>query len=368
MSGEYKSRIQQFMDYLEQQSLDMAIITSPVHIYFFTGYYSDPHERFLALLLDRRAEEVTLFVPSLDLESARQASIIQEMIPVSDTENPYQLLSQKMGRQVVKLGIEKKAVNLFQYEQLNQCAAIGEFVDLEPFILSLRLIKSASEIESVRKAVAVVERVLAEGVKRVKPRVSELELVAELEYQMKLFGAERPAFETTVLTGSRSALPHGRPNQTRINQGDFLLFDLGVFVNGYCSDITRTFVIGEATKEQQRIYETVLRANLKAIESVQRNQEIGMLDQEARKVIEHEGFGDYFIHRVGHGLGLEIHENPSIHQQNKLMIEPGMLFTIEPGIYIPGMGGVRIEDDIVVNAEGKAEVLTTYPKTIQYLC
>jgi len=368
MTSEYQSRIQQFTDYMEQHSLDVAMITSPIHIYFFTGYYSDPHERFLGLLLDRRAEVVTLFVPSLDVESVKQASFIEQLVPVLDTDDPYQLLREKIGGKVDKLGIEKNAINLIQYEQLQRCAVIGEFVDVAPFILSLRLIKSAAEIEIVRKAVSVVEHVLAEGVKKVKPGISELEVVAELEYQMKVFGAERPAFETTVLTGVRSALPHGRPNQTKIKRGDYLLFDLGVFVSGYCSDITRTFVVGEANKEQQRIYETVLRANLKAIDSVQAGLEIGQLDREARKVIEQSGFGVYFTHRVGHGLGLDIHENPSIHQQNQLKIEPGMLFTIEPGVYIPELGGVRIEDDIVVNKEGKAEVLTTYPKTLQYLC
>ncbi|WP_134702368.1 Xaa-Pro peptidase family protein [Ammoniphilus sp. YIM 78166] len=364
----YNERLKQLLAYLEKEKLQAAMITSPTNIYFLTGFYADPHERFMALFLNASQGHVQLFVPSLDLESAEaKAQGVDQIIPVSDTDNPYQVVREQIAGGFNQLGVEKKGLSLFQAESLQEVYPGVKFSDVEAYITSMRLIKSKEDIQIVRRAIEVVENVLQHGVSKVAPGVTELEITAELEYQMKVLGADRPAFSTIVLSGAQSALPHGRPGTKKIESGELLLFDLGVFVDGYCSDITRTFVVGEATAEQRKMYEAVRVGNEKAIQAVADGKPIGLLDQAARAHIEAEGLGQYFIHRVGHGLGLDVHEAPSIHSQNEMLMQPGFLFTIEPGVYIPGVGGVRIEDDVYIGEDGKAEVLTSYPKELKEL-
>lgn len=364
----YTERMKQLLSYLENEKLEAAMITSPTNIYYLTGFYADPHERFMALFLNARDGLVQLFVPSLDLESATsKAQGVDGITPISDTDNPNQIVKGKLGGVLKQLGVEKKLLSLFHAENLKDIYPDIQFLDVEEYITAMRLVKSKEDIQIVRKAIEVVEKVLQHGVSKVAPGVTELEITAELEYQMKVLGADRPAFSTIVLSGAQSALPHGRPSQKKIRSGELLLFDLGVFVDGYCSDITRTFVIGEATEEQRKMYEAVRLGNEKGIQAVEAGKPIGLVDQAARAHIESEGLGEYFIHRVGHGLGLDIHEAPSIHSKNEMLMQPGFLFTIEPGVYIPGVGGVRIEDDIYIGEDGKAVVLTTFPKELREL-
>jgi Xaa-Pro dipeptidase len=363
----YETRLLKLRNAMDESQIELALVTSPTSIYYFTGFFSDPHERFMALVIDQRRDHVSLFVPSLDKEAALAASIVESVIPVSDQDNPYQLLNSHVHQSISSIGVEKKIFSLFQFERLKEQFSQSQYHDLEDIVMGLRLRKTGDEIEIVRRAVSVVEQVLEEGVKRTAVGVSELELTAELEYHMKRLGAERPAFSTIVLSGSNSALPHGRPSKRTIQNGDFVLFDLGVFVDGYCSDITRTFIVGESSEEQKRVYNTVLDANRLAIQAVQAREPLGSLDRAARDFIIAQGYGDYFTHRVGHGLGLDVHEEPSIHSLNQMFLEPGFLFTIEPGIYIPGLGGVRIEDDVYVGQDGQVEVLTAYSKQLTIL-
>lgn len=363
MANRYDERFQQLKSYMESQDMGLLMITSPINIYYFTGFFSDPHERFMALFYSKEGE-ASLFVPSLDEESAQQHAVVSAIIPISDTDNPYEFVKKKWSASVTSLGIEKKIMNVYQSERIKECFPQAEFADIEEFIMSLRLKKDSEDILIVKRAIEIAEKVIALGVSKVTPGVTELELTAELEYQMKVLGADRPSFSTIVLSGKRSALPHGRPENQKIETGGYLLLDLGVFVEGFCSDITRTFLVGEGSDEQKKIYETVRMANEKAIKAVKAGKPIGVVDQAARDYIESQGYGKYFMHRVGHGLGLEIHEAPSIHSQNETRMETGMLFTIEPGIYISDIGGVRIEDDVYIRPDGEVEVLTSYPKQL----
>lgn len=363
MENRYEKRFLQLKSYMQSHNMDLIMITSPINIYYLTGFFSDPHERFMALFYSKEGE-ASLFVPSLDEEEAKQHASVPIIIPITDTDNPYELVAKQWSAPVTILGIEKKVMNVYQAEKIKDCFPQTQFVDIEEFIMSLRLKKDPEDIRNVKRAIEITEKVLAHGVSKVAPGVTELEITAELEYQMKVLGAERPSFSTIVLSGKRSALPHGRPENQQINTGDLLLFDLGVFADGFCSDITRTFLVGEGSDEQKKIYETVRIANEKAIHAVKAGEPIKAVDLAARDYIESQGYGKYFMHRVGHGLGLEIHEAPSIHSQNETRIEPGMLFTIEPGIYISNMGGVRIEDDVYIRPDGEVEVLTSYPKEL----
>lgn len=221
--------------------------------------------------------------------------------------------------------------------------------------------KTQEECKKVQHAIQVIEKVLGKGIRTVKDGMTELDLVAEFEYLMRKFGADGPSFSTTVLSGEKSSLPHGSPDRKTINKGDFLLIDMGVIVDGYCSDITRTFVIGEETAKQREIYETVLQSVRAGVNAVKSGVRIGEIDIAARNVIKDAGYGSYFNNRVGHGLGIDVHEEPSIHENNNMMAESGLLFTIEPGIYIPGFGGVRIEENVYISEDGNANILTAFP-------
>lgn len=172
------------------------------------------------------------------------------------------------------------------------------------------------------------------------------------------------SFDTMVLAGANAALPHGTPGLTKIKKGDLVLFDLGVVYQGYCSDITRTIAYGDITDKQAEIYNTVLKAEEAAVSAVKPGVKASELDLTARNIIAEAGYGDYFPHRLGHGLGISVHEYPSMTTTNNLQIKPGMVFTIEPGIYVPDVAGVRIEDDLLVTENG-AEILTKFPKSLQ---
>ncbi|MGO4108356.1 M24 family metallopeptidase [Paenibacillus sp. YAF4_2] len=350
--------------YLRENGIDIAFITSSTNVYYFTGFYCNPHERFLALALDARTGEETLYMPLLDLSAAEPFGGDAKLVPISDTENAYEVLKQHTGAGASVVGIEKEAVSIAKAERLGEALGGARFADLESFILSLRMNKSEEEISKVLDAVVMVEKVVAHAASHVKLGMTELELTAEIEYQMRKLGADRPAFESIVLTGARSALPHGTPGYETIKHGDFVLIDIGVQTGGYCSDITRTFVMGEAAKEQRAIYDTVLEANMAGISAAKAGVTLASVDKAARDVIEQKGFGPLFTHRLGHGFGMDVHEQPSVSGLNQSLIEPGLLFTVEPGIYDPVIGGVRIEDDVYIQANGSVRVLTSYPKEL----
>nr|WP_313892414.1 M24 family metallopeptidase [Psychrobacillus sp.] len=184
---------------------------------------------------------------------------------------------------------------------------------------------------------------------------------------MRKFGADGPSFSTIVLSGEKAAFPHGSPGERKLQIGDYLLIDFGVMKDGYSSDITRTFIIGEASEEQKKIYGIVLESNQAGIQAVQAGVALKTFDLAARNIIIEKGYGQYFNNRVGHGLGMELHEEPSIHQNNEGIAETGLVFTIEPGIYIPDVGGVRIEDTVYINEDRKVEVLSSFPREMQIL-
>src|SRR5690625_2356230 len=195
----------------------------------------------------------------------------------------------------------------------------------------------------------------------------ETEFTAELEYLMRIFGADGPSFSTIVLSGEKSALPHGTPGDRKFKKGDFLLIDFGVIKDGYCSDITRTFAVNSVTDRQKELYNIVLQSNEAGINAVKSGVPLKTFDIAARKIIEDKGYGGFYNNRVGHGIGIEIHEEPSVHGQNESIATEGIVFTIEPGIYIPNDIGIRIEDTVYINEQGEVEVLSSFPKQLQII-
>ena len=203
----------------------------------------------------------------------------------------------------------------------------------------------------------------AKVLKIVRPGVSELDVSAEISYYHKMFGAEKDSFDPIVVSGPRGSLPHGKPSSKRIKQGELVTLDLGCICNGYCSDLTRTVAVGKPSAEARKVYEIVFEAQRLAIESAKGGMAARRLDSIARNYIRSYGYGKYFGHGLGHGIGLEIHEYPRVSARSVHTLRNGNVVTVEPGIYLPGKCGVRIEDDIVVR-NGECEVLTTAPKTL----
>lgn len=359
------SRITKFAAWLEKEEIDTAILTSTENVFYFSKFYSDPHERLLAIVLFPNAEPF-LVCPQMEVESAKNAGFDQTIIGYNDTEDPWKKVSaelKKRANKVQKIAIEKGHMNVERYEVLLSAFPSAQFVQAEEKLNELRAIKDEDELAKLRKACELADFAIEVGVNEIKEGVSELEIVAAIEYELKKKGIEQMSFATTVLAGPKAASPHGSPDLTKVKKGELVLFDLGVIYEGYCSDITRTVAFGNIDDESIRVYETVREAQEAAVLASKPGMTCAELDLTARNIIQQAGYGDYFTHRLGHGLGISVHEYPSVNETNQLVLKEGMVFTIEPGIYIPNQVGVRIEDSVAITKTG-VEVLTKYPKNL----
>jgi Xaa-Pro aminopeptidase len=267
-------------------------------------------------------------------------------------------------RGAVTLGIEGEHLSLAAHAHLRKLLPTRVRLRNTPGAVErLRLIKDATEIERIRAAVQLGSSLLAPAVRRIAPGVREVEVAAVLELAARRGGAEGMSFSTIVAAGQRSALPHGVASAAPIPRRGFVVLDFGVILAGYCSDMTRTVHVGRPSAAARARYQAVLEAQQAAAAAVGPGRGAHEVDAAARKVLTKRGLGKYFAHSTGHGVGLEIHEAPRLARGSKDILEPGMVITIEPGVYVPGEGGVRIEDMVLVTAKG-SEVLTPTPKEL----
>jgi Xaa-Pro dipeptidase len=343
---------------MEPAGLDVLLVAAPPNIAYLCGFRANPHERLIALVLPRDGEP-RLVCPSLEEEAARSAVDGRVELHVwRDDEGPADALARALAGAGKRVGIEKAYLTVAYAELAATVAPGATFAGCDELIGRLRAVKSEDEIGAHRRAAAVVDRVVGRLAEAATPGVTEAELAAECARQLRAEGGESLPFEPLILTGPRSALPHGQPGRTPLAEGDLLIIDIGVAVDGYCADITRTVVVGAEPDERQReVFEIVRAAERAGIDAARAGAPAREVDTAARGVITDAGYGANFIHRTGHGLGLEVHEPPYLTASNDEPLEPGMVVTVEPGIYIEGWGGVRIEDDVVIR-EGAAEVLT----------
>ncbi|WP_080874936.1 aminopeptidase P family protein [Oceanobacillus timonensis] len=353
---------------LKNKQADSCFISSKANVYYLSGYYTDPHERVIGIILIDGIDPIFL-LPKMEEEDARNAGWEHLIVSYYDHEDPWQTLQAYLKKQEKNpsvLAVEKDHLTIRRFNQLQEIFPNATYIDATDTIQNLRLIKSKKEHEYLRTAAELADLGIKTGVEALKEGVSELEVVATIEHTLKKQGIREMSFQTMALFGAKTASPHGNPDKTALEQNSLVLFDLGVIYQGYCSDITRTVAFGDINEEQKHIYNTVLQANEKAIEASKTGTAVGELDKIARNYITEQGYGEYFTHRLGHGLGIETHEFPSMHSENTLPIEPGMCFTIEPGIYVPNVGGVRIEDMLFTTNYMPLE-LTKYPKTLQVI-
>jgi Xaa-Pro aminopeptidase len=347
--------VQRLRAWMANQHADAAYITRPVSIAYLTGFRSEPMERLMALAV--RPEGSTLIVPALEKDHATNAVADVGVVAWRDGEDAHAVAREALTG-AERVAVEKDHLSVRDAELLH----LRHMLDASAEVRRMRSVKTAAELEKLRHAAAITDRAYAEVVQGIHIGQSELEVANAISAAINSAGGTL-AFEPLVQFGPHSAVPHHRPGDRRLAAGDLVLLDFGAAFDGYCADTTRMAVAGEPDSQQKEIHRLVLQAHDAAIEAVRAGVTAGDVDAAARGVIRDADQGEYFIHRTGHGLGLEAHEDPSLDPGSKTVLEAGMVATIEPGIYMQGWGGVRIEDDIVVEPRG-ARLLTTADRSL----
>ncbi len=352
------SRLQRTQAAIEQRRLNALLVSHLPNIRYLCGFTGS------AGVLVVTARDKVLFTDGRYTEQAKQEVKGAKVKIVKKTALTAAAAWLKKQRGLTRIGIEAAHITLA--DRATVAKAFDRQVNLvasPPIVEPLRMIKDAAEIAAIRKACRLGVELFRTLTAKLRPRISESELAGELEFAARQAGAEQMAFSTIIAGGERSALPHGRASSIPIPATGFVVCDFGVILAGYCSDMTRTVHIGRPQIDARSGYEAVKEAQQTALDAVKPGATVGEVDHAARKLLYNHGLGKFFTHSTGHGLGLEIHEAPKIAAAQKDVLRPGMVITIEPGVYLPGKWGIRIEDTVVVTETG-CEILTPCPKDL----
>ncbi|MBQ2890973.1 MAG: aminopeptidase P family protein [Clostridia bacterium] len=321
---------------------EAVLITSPYNMRYFSSFSGG--EGFLLISKDERV----LFTDSRYTEVAEKEA---KDFKVIETKKSSDLTDYINNKGFKEIAIEDNFMTVSSLENLKAkttCAYIGKGKEID----RKRIIKTPFEIEKIKKAEEIGDNAFSHILKFIKEGITENDIATELEYFMKKAGAEKTSFDTISISGKKTSMPHGVPSDKKIEKGDFITLDFGCIYEGYCSDMTRTVVLGKASEKQKEIYNIVLSAQLKGLTMIKNGVKCADADRGAREIIEKAGYGEYFGHSLGHGVGLLIHEAPTLSPNSLDILEENMVVSCEPGIYIPDFGGVRIEDLVVVNNGG----------------
>jgi Xaa-Pro aminopeptidase len=335
---------------LPELKVDALLVSSPANVRYLTGYAGSN-----GILLVTTADAHFFTDPRYALEVSQKITCKVHVEKKPLLAGATAVIKRK---RLKKIGFESSWLRYEDYAKLERdlnLHPIGRVIEEQ------RMVKSASEIELIRRSVATNSEAYSKTIRRVHAGAREMDIAAELDYQMRALGAEKAAFETIVAAGVRSALPHAHPTPHRLGENELLLIDMGASQDGYASDMTRVAHTGEPPRRVLRLYKAVLEAQLAALRSIKDGVTTGAVDAAARGVLKRYELDRAFVHSTGHGLGLEIHEPPRIARKDKTKLRAGMAITIEPGVYIDGVGGIRIEDTVLVTEHG-CEVLTPTPK------
>jgi Xaa-Pro aminopeptidase len=344
---------------LQEQDLDALVVSFGPNVRYLTGYTGS--NGLLVLMPDRA---VFFTDPRYRIQAAQEVDCSIRVVSGVMLLSVAQYLRRIKSKRV---GFEKSRMTVEAHQTLQDALPMRS--SLEPivgWIERQRALKSSQEIAAIRRSVELNSRAFEQAARHVRIGMRETELAAELDYRMRRQGAEGPAFETIVATGARTALPHARPTSARLTRGVLLLVDMGAMLDGYASDMTRMLFLGRPGARVKRVYKAVLEAQLAAVDAVRAGVPAKAVDRAARRVLARHGLANAFVHSTGHGLGLEIHEPPRIGKKEKTPLETGMAITIEPGVYLEGFGGIRIEDTVTVTDHG-CEVLTPTSKELRIL-
>lgn len=334
-----------------------VLVYTPVSRQYLTGFSSSLGYLFIT------PGQTVLFVDGRYAEAAESA--VPTDIKVVLIEKLAVQVRELLGENVTTL-LTETSITVATVQTLER--AFGYTIqpsdEMENRLQAHRIIKADAEVEAICRAQRIAEQAFLHILDVIRPGVSEVEIAAELEYHMKRAGSLQPSFETIAVSGEKSSMPHGVPGERIVQKGDFITMDFGATIDGYHSDMTRTIAVGHISEEMKKVYETVLAANLAALEQVAEGATCASVDLAARDLITDAGYGAAFSHSTGHGVGLEIHEAPTISFKNETKLRSGMVITIEPGIYLPGEFGVRIEDMVVVTKNGCNNLTNTEKRLI----
>lgn len=355
---------------IQAAGLDAAVFNPGPTLLYLTGLSFHLSERPVVIFFQPSAKPVVVLP---ELESAKLRALSYPAQSFAYDEDPehwaevFHQAAQAAGVNGKKIGVEPRRLRVLELRLLEEAAPKAQFISAEDSLASLRMYKDASEIAAMRKAAQIAQEALLHTLPLIKAGVTERSIASELTAQLLRLGSDpEMPFAPIVSGGPHSADPHASPGERALQEGDLLVIDWGASYQGYFSDITRTFAIGKIEPEFEKIYQLVLKANAAGRAACKPENLAGDVDQAARSVIEAGGYGIYFRHRTGHGLGLEVHEEPYMRTGNPMPLAPGMTFTVEPGIYLLDRGGVRIEDDVVITSTG-SQSLTDLPRELQIL-
>ena len=351
-----KNRIKKVKDIINEAEFDSLLIDSDVNRFYLTNFtgsagrvlFTPENEYFIT---DFRYTE----------QAANQTDGFKIVELNKDVVESINDILQRDGTE--KLGFEAKTVNYYQYGKYDEKFKDIELISTEDLIKDVRMIKEENEIEMIKKAIEISDKAYEHILDFIEVGMTEKEVALELEIFQKKLGGSKNAFDFIVASGKRSSMPHGVASDKVINENELITLDFGTFYKGYCSDMTRTFVLGKANKKQKEIYNKVLEAQLAVIDKIKAGMSGVEADKIARDIIEDAGYGDNFGHGLGHGIGVEVHEGPNVSYKSEDDLKENSIVTDEPGIYIKDWGGVRIEDDLLITKDG-CEVLNSSPKEL----
>ncbi|MGD8402995.1 MAG: Xaa-Pro peptidase family protein [Anaerolineales bacterium] len=364
------TRLEKLNASLRTSGLDAVALNPGPTLTYLTGAQFHLMERPVVLLV-AQGQEPAIILPELEMLKVEQMPYKVQAFPYgenpSEWEKAFISAAQALSLGGKRIGVETERMRLLEYNFLRTGAPSAEYPDASETLGSLRLRKEPGEVENMRKAVQIAQTALEALIPQIKFGMTERELAAELVVKLLRNGsdAELP-FTPIVSGGPNSANPHAGPTDRKLRAGDLLVIDYGAGANGYISDITRTFAVGDVDAEYEKIHEIVQEANAAGRAAGKPGIPCAEVDKAARAVIEDAGYGAHFTHRTGHGIGMEAHERPYMRGDNMQILEPGMAYTVEPGIYLPGRNGVRVEDNVIVTETG-SESLSTLPREIRVI-
>jgi len=356
------NRFRKIAERLEQQGLDAMLLTGEANRFYASGFYTPGTD---AVVLVTRGK-AWFFTDSRYTEAAERHLTDAILGAVGGGRGYSALIEEVVSvENICRMGFEEAYMTVWEYERYRKALSC-ELVPAAQLLWDLRMVKDSEELERMIAAQRIAEKALAEILNEIRPGVTEKEIAARLQYLMLHYGASDMSFDPVVVSGPNGSLPHGVPSEKEIQSGEFVTMDFGCVYGGYCSDMTRTVAVGHATEEMQQVYETVLSAQLAGIAAAKAGATGRAVDGAARTVIEAAGYGAYFGHSFGHGVGVEIHEAPNASPMNEKPLPAGAVISAEPGIYLPGRLGVRIEDVLLLTEDG-CRNLTQAPKELLVL-
>jgi len=360
MISKYFNRIRAFRELLIQKNIECGIITNSDNVFYLSGFTGG--DDLCLIITNKELYGLTDF--RYKDQIAEECPDYEPFISKKGRIEALAEILQRIG--VKNVGVEDKTLSNYDFNNMQKSFRLNVLGSISDEIESIRIVKEPEEIESISQACMIADKAYEHAIKYIKPGVSEIDIACEIEYFMRKMRAKRPSFDTIVASGPRGAMPHGTASERIIQNGEAITMDFGAFYKGYCSDLTRTVFLGEPSSELVKIYYVVKEAQFMALNNYKSGITGAELDKIARNYIEDSGYGDKFGHGLGHGVGVAIHEAPRISTAGNIELKDGMVFSIEPGIYIVGLGGVRIED-LVTPLNGKLKLLSIASKDLTVL-